>query len=182
MPDSYACQMQWYLGTTGYQYGYIVVLIGGNKLRWWLIERDESIIETLKDSAGEFMEMCRTLTPPMIGGTHEESDWVNARFTEIHDEEMMIPPTIENLALEYNDLQEEMKRIKERTEEIKNQIKLEAKDFKTLRGQAVRINLPMINKTLFDSKKFASEMPDLYTEYKTKTSSYRDFKVKILEA
>jgi putative phage-type endonuclease len=181
LPIQYMAQVQWYMATTQYTYAYVVVLIGGNKLRWWVVERDEAIIEQLIHASNDFMELVRTMTPPEIGGSKEESDYVNSRFDQVVDEEMSIPPIIENLAIEYTDIQQEMNRLKERSEEIKNQIKLEAKDFKTLKGESVRISLSLVNKTLFDSKTFQKEHNELYEKYKTKTSSYRDFRVKLLE-
>ena len=68
----------------------------------------------------------------------------------------------------------------ENLELIKNKIKLEGKEFKTLRGNLVRIKMPTIRKTLFDSKLFSSEHPDLYVKYKIKESVYRGFDVTLL--
>lgn len=181
LPIQYMAQVQWYMATTQYEYAYVVVLIGGNKLRWWLVEKDDSVIEQLIAASLDFMELVHTMTPPEIGGSKEESDYVNSRFDQVIDEEMSIPPVIETLAIEYTDIQQEMNRLKERSEEIKNKIKLEAKDYKTLKGEAVRINLSLVNKTLFDSKAFQKEHGELYEKYKTKISSYRDFRIKLLE-
>lgn len=181
LPIQYMAQVQWYMATTQYEYAYVVVLIGGNKLRWWLVERDEEVIKQLIEASIDFMDLCYRMIPPEIGGSKEESDYVNSRFDTVVDEEMSIPPTIENLAIEYTDIQQEMNRLKERAEEIKNKIKLEAKDFKTLKGSAVRINLSLVSKTLFDSKAFQKEHGELYEKYKTKISSYRDFRIKLLE-
>jgi putative phage-type endonuclease len=181
LPIQYMAQVQWYMATTQYEYAYVVVLIGGNKLRWWLVDRDEEIIRQLIIASLDFMDKVYNVIPPEIGGSKTEADYVNSRYSEVIDEEMTIPPTIEELAIEYTTIQEEIKAKSLRAEEIKNQIKLEARDYKTLKGNKVRINLPIINKTLFDSKSFQKEHIDLYEKYKTKTSSYRDFKVKLLE-
>jgi predicted phage-related endonuclease len=93
---------------------------------------------------------------------------------------MDMPPLLEQRAIEYTRLQEEIKMLTTRADAIKNQIKLEGKEFKTLIGNQVKISMPTINKILFDSKRFASEHPDLYEQYKTKESSYRGFTINLL--
>jgi predicted phage-related endonuclease len=130
----------------------------------------------------EFIEMIKNKIPPQIGGSSSETSYLSEQFPNALDEEMSIPQAVENLALEYNDLSTLAKETKERMDAIKNQIKLEGKEFKTLKGKDIKILMPTINKTLFDSKRFQADHPTLYTEYKTKTSSYRDFKVKVMEA
>jgi putative phage-type endonuclease len=181
VPLSYMAQMQHYLAVTGYEYGYLVVLIGGNKMRYWLVERDETLIELLIAEEKAFMNEIKNLTPPPIGGSKVESDWLAKQYPDALQEEMSIPQVIEEMASEYLEIQQEIKEKQARADEIKNKIKLEGKDFKMLKGYNVKIMMPTINKTLFDGKRFSAEHPDLYDEYKTKESSYRDFKVKLLE-
>jgi putative phage-type endonuclease len=183
VPLAYMAQMQHYLAVTGYNYGYFAVLIGGNKYKQFLVERNENIINSLIEKEKEFIEAVNKVEYPWeIGGSAQESSWLNERYPSAIDEEMSIPQAIEEMALEYNEIQEQMKELKAKAEEIKNQIKLEAKEIKTLKGNMVKINMPTISKTLFDSKKFAQDHSELYEKYKTKTSTYRDFKVKLLEA
>jgi putative phage-type endonuclease len=183
VPVAYMAQMQHYLAVTGYQYGAFAVLIGGNKYRQFFVDRDEEAIDLIINAEKEFMDAVEANNYPWsIGGSANEASWLANQYPNAIDEEMSIPPTIEQQALEYTEIQDEMKRLKERAEEIKNQIKFEAKEFGVLRGNAVKITMPTITKTLFDSKRFASEHESLYNEYKTKISTYRDFKVKLLEA
>lgn len=182
IPIAYMAQVQHYLAVTGYNYAYIVVLIGGNKLRWWFVPRDEEIINHLIEKEREFINMVINKIPPQIGGSSSETNYLAEQFPNALEEELSIPQAVESLALEYNDLQTLAKETKERMDQIKNQIKLEGKEFKTLKGKDIKILMPTINKTLFDSKRFQTDHPTLYTEYKTKTSSYRDFKIKLMEA
>lgn len=181
-PIQYMAQVQWYMGVTGYEYAYIVVLIGGNDFRYFLIERNDYIIENMIKQASDFMYMVKNHIPPEIGGSKTESEWLQVAFPEANDEEMIIPPSIEDMALEYRALQELIKQYQDKADGIKNKIKLEGKEFKILKGDRVRISMPTITKVTFDSKLFASEHPDLYSDYKTKESSYRGFTVSMLES
>jgi putative phage-type endonuclease len=183
VPVAYMAQMQHYLAVTGYEYGAFACLVGGNKYRQFFVDRDEEAIELIINAEKEFMEAVEANNYPWsIGGSASEASWLAKQYPNAIEEEMSIPPSIEQLALEYTEIQDGMKELKARAEEIKNQIKFEAKEFGVLRGNQVKIYMPTINKTLFDGKQFAQDHADLYNEYKTKVSSYRDFKVKLLEA
>jgi putative phage-type endonuclease len=179
-PIYYMSQVQWYLGVTGYHYAYIAVLIGGSTFRYFLIERDDYLIDRMISEAIVFLEHVHKQIPPEIGGSKNESDWLAEAYPEAIEEEVTIPPSLEEMALEYKELQEQIKTMTTRCDEIKNKIRLEGKEFKTLVGNSVRINMPTIKKTLFDSKRFSSEHPDLFVKYKTKESSYRGFDVTLL--
>lgn len=176
-PIHYMCQIQHYLAVTGYEYAYIVCLCGGNHFVYYLVERDDYVIDQLISAEMEFMEQVRKGIPPEIGGSKSESEWLQVAFPESNEEEMTIPLSIERLAEEYLELQAQIKDLNARTDEIKNKIRLEGKDFKTLKGELFKISMPTINKVTFDSKLFAEEHPDLYAQYKTKHSSYRGFTV-----
>jgi len=84
------------------------------------------------------------------------------------------------MAIEYQSIEQEKKELDKRAKEIKNQILLEAKDIKTLKGTRVKIIIPTVRKLLLDSKRLGEEMPEIIAQYKTKESVYRDFKIKAI--
>ena len=88
VPTAYMLQVQHYLAVTGYDFGYICVLIGGNKFRYWLIERDEELIEMLIQAESEFWYNVQNKIPPNVDGHEDTKDLLNAMFTpdEIVDE------------------------------------------------------------------------------------------------
>jgi putative phage-type endonuclease len=180
-PTHYMCQLQHYLAVTGYDYAYIVCLCGGNHFIYYLVERDDYVIDQIIRAEMDFMDKVATRTPPEIGGSASESQWLEESFPQAIDEEMSISPYLEDLAQEYMQIQAEIKNLSARTDEIKNKIRLEGKEFKMLKGESVKISMPTINKVTFDSKLFAEEHPDLYAQYKTKQSSYRGFTVSVVK-
>lgn len=181
VPVAYMAQIQHYLAVTGYEYAYIAVLIGGNKLRHWVIDRDEEIIKQIIDAEKYFMKLVEEGIAPEIGGAQSESDYLAAAYPNGLDEELSMPEPLEKLAIEYTELQQQQKELDAQMKAIKNKIRLEAKEIGKLKGHSLIINMPTVSKTLFDSKAFAAEHEDLYNKYKTKTSTYRDFKIKMLE-
>lgn len=54
VPDEPALQTHWYLAVTGYTHGYVAALIGGNRLRWHRVERDQELIDHLIDFCGSW--------------------------------------------------------------------------------------------------------------------------------
>ncbi|WP_432001542.1 YqaJ viral recombinase family protein [Streptomyces sioyaensis] len=56
VPDSPAIQCHWYMAVGGWDVGYVVALVGGNKLRWHRIERDEEMIGWLVDTCGRWYQ------------------------------------------------------------------------------------------------------------------------------
>lgn len=180
VPNHYNIQVQHYMAVTGYKWAIIVVLIGGNKLRHWYIERDDEIIEYLIQKEREFMAMVESGTPPQIGGSQAESLYINSQWSEALDDEISVPQAIEDMALEYQEIERQKKELDKRAKEIKNQILLEAKDVKTLKGRQVKIIMPTVKKLLLDSKRLGEEMPEIMAQYKTKESVYRDFKIKAI--
>lgn len=53
-PEHYRIQLNWYLGVTGLQHGYIAALIGGNQFIYHYIPRDDALIEDMFTAACDF--------------------------------------------------------------------------------------------------------------------------------
>jgi len=180
VPNHYMAQIQHYLAVTGYKWAVVVVLIGGNKMKELYIDRDDEIIEMLIEKEKEFMNMIESGTPPQIGGSQEETAYINSNWQDAIEDEISIPQSIEDMAIEYQEIERQKKDLDKRAKEIKNQIFLEAKEIKTLKGRQVKIIMPTIKKMLFDSKRLGEERPEIMAAYRTKESIYRDFKIKAI--
>lgn len=181
VPAYYQAQIQHYLAVMGYEYAYCAVLIGGNDFRYYLIERDEYVIDKIISAELDFIYKVQAKIAPQIGGSEVESKWAQSAYPEAVESQMPLSSSLEILAMEYNMLAVENKINSARMDEIKNRLRLEAKEFKTLINQHVKINMPTIRKVLFDSKRFKEEHPDLYEQYKTKESVYRGFDITVTE-
>lgn len=56
VPDAPAIQCHWYMAVGGWDHGYVAALVGGNKLRWHRIERDEEMVGYLVDYCGKWFQ------------------------------------------------------------------------------------------------------------------------------
>lgn len=178
-PDYYMLQIQHYLGVTGYKYAYVAVLIGGNHFKYFKIDRDDYVIDQIIIAEMNFWKLVESGLAPEI--TERDSDALAEAYPEDDGETDLLPPELEELADRYWNIQNQIKTLESQMEWIKNEIKFHAKESRHLRGLRLKVSLPTITKTLFDQKKFAQEMPELYEQYKTKNSSYRNFSVKLVD-
>jgi putative phage-type endonuclease len=181
-PHHYMLQLQHYLAVCDYSYGYIAVLIGGNTFKYYLVERDDYVIDNLIQAEIEFMKMIETNTPPEISGHQADSNYLADTFPEDNGEIGELNKALEIHALHYLSLQKQIKNLQEQADLLKNLIKSEMKDFRILKSSAAIVNMPTIKKVSFNTKQFEKDYPELYEKYKNKETSYRSFLVKKQEA
>lgn len=68
-PLYYQVQVQQELHVTGYSWGTLVVLIGGQKLRWFDVERNDRFISALLPKLDDFWSLVQNQTPPEVDGS-----------------------------------------------------------------------------------------------------------------
>lgn len=68
-PLYYQVQVQQELHVTGFTWGTIVVLIGGQKLRWFDVERNDRFIAALLPKLDAFWQSVMNKTPPEVDGS-----------------------------------------------------------------------------------------------------------------
>ncbi|MFC9341408.1 YqaJ viral recombinase family protein [Streptomyces sp. NPDC057020] len=56
VPDSPAIQAHWYMAVGGWEYAWVAALIGGNRLRYHRLERDEELIGYLTETCGSWYQ------------------------------------------------------------------------------------------------------------------------------
>jgi putative phage-type endonuclease len=179
-PLYYMCQIQHYLAVMGYEYAYCAVLLGGSTFRYFLIERDDYIIDQIISAEMEFWNMVENNIAPEIDGSEQVSKWLGQKYPADNGHEMPMTGLHEAMAHEYLRLTSLIKEMSAEADAIKNKIKHDAEDYRSLIGSNIKVSLPTISKIMFDSKRFASDHPELYESYKTKESTYRNFTVKFL--
>lgn len=110
IPLQYFLQVQHYLLITGRRVGYLVVLLRGNELRSWRIERDDEVISGLLDTYAAFWEMVENRTPPEVDGHEATAETLKRRFPQGEEAEIVADlPAIgllEELALAKADLKD----------------------------------------------------------------------------
>ncbi|MFJ3100301.1 YqaJ viral recombinase family protein [Streptomyces sp. NPDC086835] len=69
VPDSPAIQAHWYMAVGGWDYAWVAALIGGNRLRYHRLERDEELIGYLVQHCGDWYQrhVVEGFPPPADG-------------------------------------------------------------------------------------------------------------------
>ncbi|WP_435600803.1 YqaJ viral recombinase family protein [Streptomyces sp. C10-9-1] len=75
VPDEPALQAHWYTAVKGSSHAYVAALIGGNRLRWYRIERDQVLIDHLIEFCEQWwLEHVVEGTPPPPDGSRATTD------------------------------------------------------------------------------------------------------------
>lgn len=82
-PRYYADQVQWYLDVFGFKLAYLVVLIGGNDLRWYEIKYDAARAEFLRDAGERFLLSVAEGIPPDLDGSTSTYEAVREMHPDI---------------------------------------------------------------------------------------------------
>lgn len=174
IPDSYMLQVQHYLAVTGLAYAYIAVLIGGNKFKHKLIERDEEIIEHLIKIESDFWSMVEKGIPPEMDGSESSTNLLKSLYPESKaDSIIQLHTSAELLIDEYEKAAADEKDAAFRKEEAANQLKNILKDSETGVVNERRVTWKSFMSSRFDSKALKVAHPDIYKKYNVETLTRR---------
>ena len=175
-PANYYVQSVHYLAVTGRQRWYLAVLIGNREFRWYTIERDEAEIAALMTAEADFWEHVKTGTPPEIAG----SSSTPAALTALHPDSDESTVDLFCLAAEldrYTDIGQNIKALETDRNECANRIKAFMGDAGTGACDRYKVSWKTQTRRTFDSKRFASDHPDMDLSGYYKESTARAFRV-----
>jgi putative phage-type endonuclease len=88
-PDGPALQCHWYMAVGGWSHGYVAGLVGGNKLRWFRLERNEELIGYLIEACERWWRrhVVEGFPPPPDG--HPATKPLLARLWDVKVEDVV---------------------------------------------------------------------------------------------
>lgn len=119
IPKHYATQVQWYLRILGLKRAWLVVLFGGQKLRWYEIDANPFQQQIDLELATAMRECITTQTAPAWDGSTSTYETVRAINPDIVDEIVDIPSDLGN---EYLVALNNSKQIESKVLELKSRI------------------------------------------------------------
>lgn len=166
VPDAPALQTYWYMAVGGWDHGYVAALVGGNKLRWHRLERDEEIIAQLVETCGTwFRRHVVEGTPPPADGL-EGTTALLARLWDCEEDaiaEVGVDEAI-RLRAEYQKRKQAVKDAADELRLVENKMRLAAGANEVVKANGVPVWSNKQNST-FAPKRFAEEQPELAAEY-----------------
>lgn len=178
IPEAYQLQVQHYMAVTGYLGAYIAVLIGGNKFKYYFLERDDDLINLIIKMEHQFWNCVINNKPPKIDGSKASTCLLNKLYPKGESKDICILP---NEALEFiNRFEEFSEKAEEATlakEEAMNKLKemLGNNQYGAIDNRV--ISWTNVKSERFDSKALKVADPDTYNKY-INSSSYRRFSIK----
>ncbi|WP_436875356.1 YqaJ viral recombinase family protein [Mammaliicoccus sciuri] len=178
IPDSYIAQVQHYMAVTGYEKGYIAVLIGGNKFIWKEIERDEELINIIIQEEKYFWEnyILGDDIPP-VDGSVATTEFMKFKYQDSVDTQAVLDENDEMIIKALNQIKEEEKELKEQKAKYENQIKNKLGENHFGISQNYQVLWKPQKSSRFDRKKFKEEYPELDEQY-TRTTESRVMRIK----
>lgn len=178
IPDEYILQCQHYMAVTGYPRWYIAVLIGGNKFRWKVIERDEEIINYLIKIESDFWRLVENRTPPEMDGSQSSAEVLKLLYPEAEEgKAIILSSEAEELIAEYEAAVEEEKAAGERKEAAANKLKALLGDAEAGRAGDRLVTWKTVTSSRLDTKALKADHPEIYEKY-ARQSEYRRFAIK----
>lgn len=166
VPDAPAIQTHWGMAVGGWDHGYVAALVGGNKLRWSRLERDEELIEYLVDYCGRWFQrhVVEGFPPPADG--YEATTDLLAKLWSVEPETVaeVDLAKAKELRARRADLKEQEKALADALRTVENEMRL-------LTGTA---EVAKTGKTVawtwkqngnFGAKEFAEAEPELAAKY-----------------
>ncbi|WP_242891046.1 YqaJ viral recombinase family nuclease [Actinomadura litoris] len=168
IPDSVAIQVHWGLAVSGLTAGYVAVLLGGNTMRWYRIERDEDFLASLVEWAKGWYDT------HIVRGIEPEVDGTRATTELLNHLWQVKPGTVKLLdAAQTKRLQAEREAIKTRVaaeeenlREVENRLRRAMGDAEFGMVDGHKAVSWCANGT-FSRSRFAEDHPALDAEYRT---------------
>jgi putative phage-type endonuclease len=185
VPLAYQAQVQWYLAVTGYPFGYIAVLIGGQRFLKSRIDRDEEVIASLIAAGEGFWQCVLNDSMPEVDGSEACADVLSELYPRATPGKEIaatdLPPTVLPLVEEYDTIKAQITELDSRKTFIENSIKQTMGDAECAWAGDRPISWTTVISRRVNSKRLKAEHPDVY-EAVAEESSSRRFEIKKAKA
>ncbi|MCK5874224.1 MAG: YqaJ viral recombinase family protein [Alcanivoracaceae bacterium] len=181
VPEYIQCQVQHQLAVTGKQSADVSVLLCGQDLQVFRIDRDEEVISRLIELERQFWHYVETETPPPADGSDSAGRVLQALYPRDAGTVMDLS---EDLSLcgdfdELVDIRERLSRLEQRESSLKQRIQETMGDASKAVFPSGEVSWKRSqDSTVLDSKKLLLEHPELLNEYSTTRAGFRRFLIR----
>lgn len=175
-PESWYCQMTHYLAVGGYDKAYLAVLIGCREFKIFELNRDEEEIKALMSAEADFWDKVQKNIAPSVDGAESTSETLTTLYPESNDNTVSLMAYEAELK-QYMTYTSLIKDVEKQRDECANRIKAFLGESGRGETNNYKVTWTSSQRVSFDSKKFASDHPDMDLSAYNKVSKYRTFKV-----
>ena len=127
-PIHYQIQLQHQLAVTGYEWGTLAVLVGGQELKWVDFERHDDFIAAMIKAEARFWQHVTDRTPPPVDGSVATAGALKRLYGQDDGETVQLPAEAIVWDEQLAEVKAEIKAAGERKMALENQIKAEIKE------------------------------------------------------
>ena len=176
LPVEWYFQVQHYLSVVSLRRGYVAVLIGGNQLKYQVVERDEETIENIIALESHFWNeyVLKDVPPPSDFNSGES---LATLYPESDGSSVILPVESDQLVSDYLKIKAAEEELKKSKAETENKLKALLKEAETgITPSGSKVSWKSYSQSRFDTTKFKAAHADLAAQFTTMTSG-RKFSV-----
>jgi predicted phage-related endonuclease len=121
-PIKFQIQLQHELRVTGHQWGTLVVLIGGQKLRYYDCDRNDRFINAMIPKLKEFWDLVQSNTPPSVDGSLATANVLARLHPDDNGLTCMLPTEAVEWCATITDCRKQINELKALSQEAENKL------------------------------------------------------------
>ena len=178
VPKAYILQCMHYMYVTGWNQWHICVLIGGNEFRWFTIDRDQEMIDTIVKKEIEFWNefVLKKIAP---SPTDADTELVKEMFKKSTNTVIELDVSVETMLYDLKCVKDSLNELDKRKKSLENKIKAYLGENEIGISDKYRVSWKNQTRSTVDTKALKSEFPLIYARVH-KQSDSRRFLVKEL--
>jgi putative phage-type endonuclease len=169
VPDTYICQVQWYMEVTQTTTAALAVLIGGNDYRQFIIERDSELIADMMEQASTFWDRTQQRIAPDPSTFDEaKTKWSRHVAGKTRIVDVSTSTAIEQI----KSLKDQIKSIESEIDQLNTQVCSAFEDAETIEYNGVVLaTWKTQQSTRLDNKALKAAHPELAEQFSTTTET-----------
>ena len=174
-PDAYMLQLAHYMAVTGLSYAVICVLIGGNKLQWITVDRDDELIASLIQLERRFWQHILTQSPPPVDGSTACAELLSRKYpSSSNAAPLILPVDADSWIQDYLQAKLDEETAAERKRLAENRIKEVMKEHEKGTSPSGRqATWKTVQSTRIDSARLKKEEPSIWALFSNSSPSRR---------
>jgi len=173
--DAAHVQLLAQMAVTGLTFGYVCAMLGGDRIVWKRIERDNDLIQRIECECIDFWHLVENRTPPSLAAS--DTDLMSAMFPHALKEPIILGSKAAHYAQEYLNAKAQAKHFDALADEAKANLQLEIGEHEAAETGNYRISWKNQMRETLDSKALRSKHPEIALQF-CRVSEFRKFDVK----
>ena len=176
VPSHIKAQCYHYMAVTGATHCYVAILVGNEEVIIHKLDRDENAIDEIMKIEKEFWETyVLGNNIPLPDGSEDYSKFISGLYENTIDEVLVIFEK-EEILNKYDEVKSKIKELDKEKKSMEQFFKYQMGNYEVAFIGDRKLTWKKQSKTIFDTKRFKNDYPELYKDYAKEISS-RVFKI-----